>query len=529
LQSTFQAADGRTERSNDKRGTITHDEWTVPTNLKDEDGWHNFVVESDDKIPIAPYKNDWPGQPVDAQDSDNTTSFLRALLGWKFDEYGLGFVLPNRDEYPEATGVLIDGDDVVNRDDDGALHVHPFFYDLLRRAGSFADVSWSFNGAHIMGIAPDGLPDGIAKIDAPLPEHQDFPNASIEVYDGGRFVAMSGRHIDGTPTEARNVQSIVDKLAERFGPESSSDEDDRSSDDDVVVSRSEIPEKTKEYARSQDLALDGRDEDEVAAIWTDIQNFFGEFETTNRARHYLTDLFNGEAKKWGYIDDNGRLDRSKSLVSLFGKVHRIVLYGDGDPNYVAHFIDAVCEARDETEDGQPRKWDERGKKWRRGLVMSALHHHDDDAFVRWQRRKFEPGEDPDITDRTRRDRKNEPADLTYDYARNAAITLCEKEPRNYPNADVVASLATRADPSRSLSYYKQVVSKLVNEKAHLKKARFGRYDNRYYPRNYPDPSAADAIELGRVDVTGLDPEQYPERKSVAWMTNVRDDVNEATR
>jgi len=273
--------------------TVTHDEWTVPTNLEDEDGWINFVPKPDEKLPIAPYKNDWDERPVDAQDPDNTTSYRRAMVGWRWGDYGLGFVLPNRNDHPNSSAVLIDGDGVLNQDN-GTLRMHPFFHDLIQRAESFADVSWSFGGSHLVGIAPDGLPDGIAKIEASLPEHPDFPNATVEVYDGGRFVAMSGRHIHGTPAEARNIQPIVDELVEQFGGESGTDSDP--SGHVTGVSREDVPERIVELARQQNLALDGRNDEKVAAIWNDIREFYGRYEITNRARHYLNDLFNAEAK-----------------------------------------------------------------------------------------------------------------------------------------------------------------------------------------------------------------------------------------
>lgn len=51
-------------------------------------------------------------------------------------------------------------------------------------------------------------------IDAALPACEEFSDAEIEVYDSGRYIAMSGRHIEGAPTEMREAQAFIDELAD---------------------------------------------------------------------------------------------------------------------------------------------------------------------------------------------------------------------------------------------------------------------------------------------------------------------------
>ncbi|WP_161569884.1 ArsR/SmtB family transcription factor [Salinigranum halophilum] len=53
-------------------------------------------------------------------------------------------------------------------------------------------------------------------IGAELPDDERFLGAEIEVYDSGRFSAMTGDHIAGTPRTTRECQSFIDILADEF-------------------------------------------------------------------------------------------------------------------------------------------------------------------------------------------------------------------------------------------------------------------------------------------------------------------------
>lgn len=70
------------------------------------------------------------------------------------------------------------------------------------------------------------LSPGVKSIDAALPDCEKHSNAEIEVYDSGRFVAMSGKHIEGTPTGITDAQEFTDELAGEYAtvPEGTPDE-----------------------------------------------------------------------------------------------------------------------------------------------------------------------------------------------------------------------------------------------------------------------------------------------------------------
>lgn len=154
--------------------------------------------------------------PLSYSTPGNWTDFDTARRWGNMDPRlaGHGFVLQREDDaYAETADpyYVIDFDD--SRDPDTG-RMHPAAIEIIERAGSYGDVSTSWTGGHIIAIG--SLPDGVKSIDAELPHDGEFPDASIEVYDGKRFVAMTGRHIVGTPEEPREAQALIEELADEY-------------------------------------------------------------------------------------------------------------------------------------------------------------------------------------------------------------------------------------------------------------------------------------------------------------------------
>jgi hypothetical protein len=145
---------------------------------------------------------------------------------------GYGFVLQREgDAYADEADphCVIDFDDAR---DPKTGRMHPIARDLIERAGSYADASHSWTGGHIIAIGT--LPDGVKSINAELPHSDEFPDASIEVYDGKRFVAMTGRHIETTPEEPREIQDLLDELAEEYATVSEAVPDEIASEPEIT-------------------------------------------------------------------------------------------------------------------------------------------------------------------------------------------------------------------------------------------------------------------------------------------------------
>ena len=152
----------------------------------------------------------------------------------KTGEYGLFYHLPDPDKegIPDKQITFIDLDDV--RDPDTGER-HPKAEDIIERADSYAQVSTSGTGDHVFVIGP--LPDGVETIDHQLPDHPDFPDAEIEVYDKDRPISMTGDQIPGTPDEVNENQELIDELVDEFvsdsEPEASPDDIDFETDPEL--------------------------------------------------------------------------------------------------------------------------------------------------------------------------------------------------------------------------------------------------------------------------------------------------------
>ena len=184
-----------------------------PSGPTDRDAWMPWS-DWDRKQPNADSYAETEN-PYSWSDPANWTSFAHAgRVARETDAAGIGFILQNRaDPYDDDPDPYFsaDYDDVR---DPNTGRVHPVVREHIQRAGTYADVTYSATGVHIDGIGT--LPEGVKTIDDTLPYHPDFPDASIEVYDGKRFMAFTGRHIKGTPRDVRDCQAFVEALAAEF-------------------------------------------------------------------------------------------------------------------------------------------------------------------------------------------------------------------------------------------------------------------------------------------------------------------------
>ena len=178
-----------------------------PTDLINTDQWLTWKSEGGRKPPRAPYVNTWNDRKIDAHDSDNWTDYETARR-WvcRLSEHRLGFDITEADPY-----VFLDYDDVRNPQ---SGEIHPLARKHLERAASYTEVSYSGSGIHL--LVRGELPEGVGDIDHDLPSHPDFPDAGVEVYDEGQYVAMTGDHLTKTPTRTARSQQFLDELISKL-------------------------------------------------------------------------------------------------------------------------------------------------------------------------------------------------------------------------------------------------------------------------------------------------------------------------
>lgn len=233
-----------------------------PWDLRSErEQWITWKEDDKRKIPRAPYAHpEWPDKYVDAQDADLWTDFETARE-WAetLSGHGLAYVIGDREHYREDL-VLVDYDDV--RDSDSGA-IHPVVRGHLQQAASYADVSTSGTGIHL--LCRGSLPAAVTAVEADLPTHPDYPNAEIEVYDSARFVVMTGAHIVATPTETRTAIDFLAHLVDQYG-------------------NTESPSPSGQVSETMEEAIEGvgtvnRGEgDPSAATTSDIQDVFRAIE-----------------------------------------------------------------------------------------------------------------------------------------------------------------------------------------------------------------------------------------------------------
>ncbi|MFW6434876.1 MAG: hypothetical protein ACOCY1_00700 [Halovenus sp.] len=225
-----------------------------PEDLVDVDQWLTWKPTDDGrKVPRAPYEHpDWPDKFVSAQDPTVWTEFEIARE-WvrKLSGYDLAFNIPNDDADVVDNHVLVDYDDA--RDPETG-RIHPTVREHLKHAESYADVSTSGTGVHI--FCRGTLPEGVKAVDAPLPAAEGFEDAEIEVYDAGRYSAMTGNHIVGTPTETTECQAFLEDLAEEF----------------ATVAEGTPDELTREPEKSREELADVETTDDIQDVLDAIQH-----------------------------------------------------------------------------------------------------------------------------------------------------------------------------------------------------------------------------------------------------------------
>ncbi|MFC6723498.1 hypothetical protein ACFQE1_03655 [Halobium palmae] len=175
---------------------------------------------SDDERPETDYETvaKWVSLPPEAQAEYPTPDDAQS------DWMDVGLILPrDRPEIAERI-TLIDWDDV--RDPETG-EIHPIVQEFLEKYGGYAELSQSGEGIHVFvyGGLPGTAKKYIRHIDGEPFVGDDLP--MVEIYDGGRHVAMTGRHVDGTDDDVlpfgdpddpddRGGQALINELCERF-------------------------------------------------------------------------------------------------------------------------------------------------------------------------------------------------------------------------------------------------------------------------------------------------------------------------
>ncbi|WP_306058590.1 hypothetical protein [Natronococcus wangiae] len=203
-----------------------------PAWLRSREWWVSWILDGvERKRPVAPWQTghaypvEWRGD-LSADERPETTfdtasrwvDFNHDKLGLSFpddalsDSLGLGIILPvDRPSHDERV-VLIDWDDVRDSETE---EIHPVAAEYIQRFGGYVEISRSGEGLHQFVLGGLRHRDKfIAPIDDELFVGDDLPQ--VEIYDGGRHVAMTGQHVAGTDRDLVEGQECIDAIVSEY-------------------------------------------------------------------------------------------------------------------------------------------------------------------------------------------------------------------------------------------------------------------------------------------------------------------------
>jgi len=184
----------------------------IPDTLTERESWvcwrYNFDTDRDE----------WTKVPVDAQtggfakstDSDTWVSFAEALAYHErngTDTDGVGFIVHDED--------MVLGLDLDDCRDATTGDLEPWAEDVLDDVPTYAEVSPSGTGLRLFGLG--FVPDGGTRADAGDGE------GHIEMYDTGRYLTVTGHHIEDTRESVRQVNDEVGDVHSEYIADDSPD------------------------------------------------------------------------------------------------------------------------------------------------------------------------------------------------------------------------------------------------------------------------------------------------------------------
>lgn len=184
----------------------------VPDSLQAMEQWVCWVNQRDDN---PDHEKDWTKVPIDvtsggyasSTDSDTWTTFEEARHYDADAETertdGIGICVSEDDDL-----IGIDIDDC--RDPDSGELVAGVA-DLIEKIGSYTEVSPSGTGLRV--FVRGEWPVGSNQTDAIAGK-----GVELEVYEWGRYLTVTGYHVDGTPKDVTDDEDTIDLFAEIMDP-----------------------------------------------------------------------------------------------------------------------------------------------------------------------------------------------------------------------------------------------------------------------------------------------------------------------
>ncbi|WP_227357682.1 phage NrS-1 polymerase family protein [Haladaptatus salinisoli] len=228
--------------------TLSFGASAVPDELTERDQWVSWRYQwTPDRDEWSKVPRDVSGGYASSTDADTWTDFDSAVEHYNdHDSDGVGFVVH---EDGIVAGVDLDGcrDPQTGDVDDWAT-------DIIGKLDSYTEVSPSGTGfrVFVLGFKPG---DSCKQV---MESQFDLEKTSeIEIYDSGRYLTVTGHHVDGTPTSVEQRNSALSDVYEEYMVEDE-DEDEESGYGaepvDVDLEDEEIIQKARNAGNGDDFA-----------------------------------------------------------------------------------------------------------------------------------------------------------------------------------------------------------------------------------------------------------------------------------
>lgn len=425
------------------------DESTYPPALIDEDRWIIWKPHREKKRPLNPNS----GRFISYDDPDYQYSFQQALdYSQENPDWGIGFLIA------DSAYVLIDGDNVRNRE---TGEIHPKIESLTSQADSYADISISGSGIHIIIKAekPDSFQVSLA--------NPEFPDAKLEIWTK-KFVAMSGNHIPDSPRTIEARQNFLDGLYDEF---------------DVPIGESDSAGSRQTQPTSDEIESPSKDTVDKARAC--LREFRLDSKTTDRARGHIENLQSGDYKSAGFKND-----RSKAEINLASLLFGIFeSYGDASDNsqkLTKQYLIHLARKYPHTNRGKPRKI-LRVRGYLNDTVRNAVKGFDSEKFRKWQRKK-------DSWDTWTGDY----SDIVYDELLSVIQALSDGFD-DYPTRKEIVALCHMKNPDRARETFRKALRRLRDEYGQICMAEFEENPPVYYLASSENPENAVSIKHEKYD------------------------------
>lgn len=215
----------------------------IPQELCNLDQWVLWkTIVRDDKPTKVPFQ--WDGRPASSTDK-KTWSCMQDCVSLMEGYDGIGFVFSKDDPF---IGIDLDG---CISDRDGKIQ--QWAREVISSLGSYTEVSPSKSGVKIFCKSTEVWCHK-KKIDVAAERVSEKKSPGIEVYDRGRYFAVTGKRLEGFTT----VMPIDDKinwLVDKFGLRM----DTSSFSTDSVTIETPVTERAAKYLAKMEPSISGQD------------------------------------------------------------------------------------------------------------------------------------------------------------------------------------------------------------------------------------------------------------------------------